>query len=300
MNTSEATITFANYSPIDHGLNAIYDIGATDEHSGVAEEMAAAFGYTLTDTPDVDNLGGLIALAGKAKELQTNIAEVQARLDTDNDIVGITRGWAERSGLLVPVERTYMTGDDVRPRDINLAVVSGGVRNWMERRVNRLVGLAETRRVIGTLLVAGNREMKPAEGPGVEAGMTEADYMTTIIASRVGELGLNPEVLRVDSGVGDEVMKAAARKAHERVDFNTQSRVAVVSNAGAWPQNVGQFRRAARTIEPTFDTWDSQIEAVSDTFPLGTGLEPTSTHQHPVTATAQIARNLQEYARHAA
>ena len=64
-------------------------------------------------------------------------------------------------------------------------------------------------------------------------------------------------------------------------------------------QNVGQFRRAAReAYGNTFDINGQQILAVSDSFPLGTGVEPAATHQNPFTAASQITRNLQELVRH--
>jgi len=52
--------------------------------------------------------------------------------------------------------------------DVDLALITGGVRNWMERRANRLLELAQLRRVGAVLLAGGNRVMNPSEGPGVE------------------------------------------------------------------------------------------------------------------------------------
>lgn len=140
--------------------------------------------------------------------------------------------------------------------------------------------------------------MKPGEGHDVVEGMTEADYMESVIAPRLGEVGIASEVLRVDSGVGDEVMRAAAHRASELVDLG-EAHITVASNAGAWPQNAGQFRRAAQVVRQGFDMQGGQLEAIADSFPLGTGTEPAATHQHPLSAVGQIVRNLQEFSRQA-
>jgi len=295
-------LTFANFAPADPRGNDVYDIGTTEEHpQGVAREMASAFGYELASPyPEVDNLGGLIQRVGRSKELRDNIGRVQEVLGTSDDAITIARGWAERSGLLLPVERLYATAEPAEGV-IDMAIITGGVRNWMQRRASRLVELAQQRPVAGVLLVAGNREMKPDEGEDVEAGMTEADYMGSVIASRLAELGLLSEVLRVDSGVGDEVMRAAANRANVLMGLVGDRRVAVISNAGAWVQNAGQFLRAGKaSTGGAFDIWGDQLEVASDTFPLGvTGDEPAAEYQNPFSAAGQIARNLQEFERHA-
>ncbi len=292
-------LTFENYSPTRDGLEGIYDIGANDIHSdGVAREIAVAFDYELTSTPDVENLGGLIGKVGQAKELQENIAGVREVLGTDEDAVSIARSWAESSGFLIPVERSFSSAEDVEAVDIDLVVITGGVRNWMERRANRLIELKQERNITEVLLAGGNRTMKVQEGAGVEDNMTEADYMQTVIAPRLGDLGISAEVLRVDSGSGNEVMQAAVDKSKDLVDFNV-GHIAVVSNAGAWVQNAGQYLRAVKSTKPVFDMYGSQLEVVSDSFELGTGSEPTSTHQNPFSAAGQIVRNLQEFTRHA-
>ncbi|HUD81228.1 MAG TPA: hypothetical protein VMR08_01180 [Patescibacteria group bacterium] len=288
-------LTFENFSPVGHGLDNIYQIGVNDEHpSGVGQEMAAAFNYDLTPRPDVDNLGGLISEVGRNKELQKNIAVAQSVLGPE--AVTTARDWAERSGLLLPVERIFTTAEQA-DGDIDLAIITGGVRNWMARRANRLAELIPLRRVGGVLLAAGNRIMSPVEGPDVEEGMTEADYMSTVIAPKLGELGIRAELLRVETGVGDEVMSRVAIKSYDLV--NSSAHIAVVSNAGNWVQNAGQYLRAVKKAHPEFDTQNDQLEAVSDSFPLGTGVEPAASHQNPLSAIGQIARNLQEFARHA-
>jgi hypothetical protein len=295
-------LTFANYRLDQDGVESIYAIGAgAGQRDGVIEEMAAAFGHELTDTPTVENLGGLIGRVGPAKELQENIGQVQEALGTGASAVTIASDWAERSGLLVPVNRSYVTGETIED-PIDLAVMTGGVRNWMARRLERFEELHRESPVEAVLLIAGNRPMKPTEGPDVEEGMVESDYMRDVVSKRLIKLGVLTGIADVDSGVGEEVMERGLEKgkALKLVDM-LAGRMAVISNAGAWVQNAGQVRRAAKEVlQPQFDDDGRQLVVVSDAFPLGTGVEPTATHQNPFSAAGQIVRNAQELARHAA
>jgi hypothetical protein len=286
-------LTFANYNVYDHGPDGVMQIGATAEHPGVAQEIATAFDHELSPWDTVANLGDLIAKVGPAKTLQDNIGRVQETLGTSADAVEITRGWAERSGLLVPVERTYMTGEPLRvdPDSSHVAVMTGGVPNWMERRANRVIEFAKKHRVDTAVLVAGERQL----GRG---GMTEAEYMESVIAPRLGEAGLETQVVQASTEKGDEVMSIGAAHVASSVDLRRQ-RVSLISNAGAWPQNGGQFYRALRERNPRFNLSGSQLGVASDSFLLGTGTEPTITHQNPFSAVGQIVRNLQEVFRNA-
>ncbi len=290
-------LTFANYRLDNRVLSDVYNIGAEDFRMGVVPEISTAFDHKLALTPSVDNLGELISKVGPAKELQENIGRVQDVLGTDDDAVAIARGWVERSGLLLPVERSYVNSEQLEGV-IELGVITGGVRNWMARRVERLIELNTSRGVLQALLVAGNRPMKATEGPDVEEGMTEADYMRDVVRKQIVAVGIHVGITAVESGVGDEVMEVAAEKAEGLVSLD-RTLVAVVSNAGAWVQNAGQFRRAVRSLHnEKFDESGNQLLAVSDGFPLGTGNEPASTHQNPFSAVGQILRNAQELVRH--
>lgn len=273
-------LTFVNFEIRN---DSVLEIG-----SGVVPEMARAFGHELAPTPDVDNLGQLIGVVGPAKELQENIGLVQEKLGTDNDAVGIATDWVERTGLLLPVSRSYMNAE-AELQNFDMAVITGGVRNWMVRRAERL--LPELDRVDRVSLVAGNRLMKTTEGPDVREGMTEADFMGSVVRDLLADAGVEVEVVRVDSGMGNEVMDAAAEH------IGASDTILVASNAGAWVQNTGQLRRAARSLHSDFDRDGKQLFVVSDSFPVGTGAESTSTHQNPFTALGQIARNAQELVR---
>lgn len=292
-------LTFANFSPDRHYLSQIYQIGSTDSQPGVIIEMADVFDHHLGEGNEVDNLGKLIGAIGPAKELQDNIDNVQAKLGTDKDAIAIARDWVERSGLLTPVERYYNdAAQAVDPSDpVEAVVVTGGVRNWEMRRALRLVQFSGRFAVGKAYLVGGAREMKTREGKDVEEGMTEADYFSTIVQPQLENLGIDVTTLAIDSTVGDEIMTQAAERMSKKLELTrTDGKIAVVSNAGAWVQNVGQMSRALRATDAFAE---AQIIGVSDGFRLGkTGEEPTSTHQNPLTALGQIARNAQELARH--
>ncbi len=290
---AERNLTFDQFELTDD----VYELGG-----GVLHEMAHAAEHELSDEPDVDNLGSLIGAIGPAKELQANIGRVQEVLGTDKNALELARGWVTRTGLLTPVENDFPRSHDSEGYgDIRIVVITGGVRNWMARRAIRLAQLSGgSDHIETTLLVAGNREMKPAEGPDVREGMTEADYMQEAIRPQLGNIGVSSEVIHVDSTVGDDVMRAAAEATANAYDFSDGANgVAIVSNAGAWVQNAGQYRRAMRAVIPSFDDTYAQLLVVSDGFKLGeTGTEPTSTHQNPFTALGQIVRNAQELVRH--
>jgi hypothetical protein len=280
------TLTFATIKPAEHNIMALNQLGG-----GAVPEMAAAFGHDLATGPSVvENYGYLIGAVGRHKELQANITGVQTVLGTDQSAVELTRGWAERTGLLIPVERSFMTGEAL-PSEVDVALISGGVRNWMERRRKLLTELkgVEIGRV---LLAAGRRQMKTSEGPDVRDGMTEADYLKEVVKPQIDDLGLTTEMLAVESEVGDEVMAKAAERIRPADD------VLYVGNAGQVVLGAGQLRRAVQGLMPGFDQAGDQLFMVSGKFQLGTGNEPTATHQNPFTALGQIARNVQELARH--
>lgn len=289
-----------NFNTFRPNHDSLYDIGATQSSpSGVLREMAEIFNHDLAAEPSVENLGELIGLTGQSKTLQDNIDNVTEVLNSERDAVSVARDWVERSGLLVPVERDFMSGSVMDER-IDLAVVTGGVRNWMHRRINKTLKMTETINVEKLLLVGGNRKMRTQEGPDVEEGDTEFDYMERL-ANKLKKLDIFKEVITVgsDSGVGDEVMVEAAKKTSELVN-TANSKIVVVSNAGAWWQNAGQFRRALRNNDPQFDQFSSQFYTVSDEFALGSNTdgEKPVTHQNPFTALGMIARNAQEICRH--
>ncbi|MFZ1249333.1 MAG: hypothetical protein WAQ24_03345 [Candidatus Saccharimonadales bacterium] len=288
---------FSNLSPDLHDREHIKSIGSQNvgNSSGVLEEMANAFGHKLDDKLTPSNLGQLVGKVGSAKLLQDNISLVQQRLETNEDAVSVARDWIERSGLLLPVDR-YFGVDEHRIEPSDLSIITGGVRNWMARRADLLVEeCGEGRRPQTVLLVGGSRTMRTTEGSDVVEGMKESDYLEQIVKPTLDNQGLEVHVHAAGSSHGYEVMKEAAKTARDIVDINA-SIIRVVANAGNWPQNAGQFRRAAREIVPEFDSLALNLIVKSDSFPLGTGQESATTHQNPFSALGQIARNFYELA----
>lgn len=289
--------------------NNVYDLS-----NGLIPEMAQAFGHELTDEPDVANLGELIDAVAPEKELQKNIGLVQERLGTRKDSLALVQDWSKRSGLLLPVLRSidshmppalFVKEDDAEIRhgisSFDVAIITGGVRNWMLRRAMLLAQFSGSFAVDKAVLIGGTREMKPAEGPDVEEGMTEGDYLNKIISPRLGNLGMENETIHIGSRVGDEIMREGAKELLKMVDET--KKIAVISNAGAWIQNAGQMRRGLIEARksPIFDdsaddTFDGLFVA-SDRVQLGTGIESTNTHQNPYTFIGNIPRSAQEIVR---
>ncbi len=278
-------LTFANFNPAEH---SVYEIGGD-----VLPQMAEVFGHTLENDPDVDNLGQLIELIGPAKELQQNIQGVQQRIGANEDAVDLARSWVERSGLLTPVERSFLDPEDTSRRDDELVgIITGGVRNWMQRRADLALKLTEEGVIFKKIiLAAGHREMAQGEGQDVAQRMTEIEYMNLVLANKLhGHASDVVQILAVDSGVGDDVGRRVASSVDESDDEPL-----VISNAGVWVQNAGQISRGFR--DEYGAPVQKDVHVVSDQFPLGTGEEPTATHQNPFSALSLIIRNSQEFVR---
>ncbi|PID32133.1 hypothetical protein CR970_01990, partial [Candidatus Saccharibacteria bacterium] len=238
-------LTFANFKVGEDDVAAI--------GGGVLPEMATRFDYDLPEQPSSADLKGLIGAVGPAKELQKNIEATQKGMHERNSgdrrpAVDVARDWVERSGLLVPVDRdvfgdtitspatTEADADDELPtRSFGLAVVTGGVLRWMERRGEQLNVCASEAGIGKICLVGGTRVLKGSEGPGVLPKTTEGDYLENFIAPRFSKLGYDIDVVKPDSSKGSDIAGAVADKvAAEQID---PSDVLVVATAGNWPQN---------------------------------------------------------------
>jgi len=269
--------------------DSVYDIG-----DGVIPEIAVAFEHDLTDEPDPENLGELIAKVGPAKTLQDNIELVKSRIGSTKDASGLAIDWIERSGLLTPVSRSFLNPNLPVPGMVDIALVTGGVRNWMQRRANVLIDLDKADYIKRVILAGGNRKMKTVEGTDVIEGMTEADYLEKVVLDkimRLGRVGL-VDMVKVNSESGNDVM---ARVAKRMGHFTT---AAVISNAGAWVQNAGQARRAIMAEHANFDSSGRRIYVVSDGFPIAKNDEPSVAAQNPYSALGQIVRGAHELVQH--
>ncbi len=290
---SQQELGFDTYFPKEHYRSDLFSIGKVGK-TGVLEEMAVAFGHHFTPQLSSEEFRSMIGKVGPAKTLQDNIGQVQEILGTNKDAIAIARDWVGRSGLLHPVDRNFYNRN--RPAETpEIALISGGVRNWMARRAKVLESLPDSRLPETVLLVGGRRTMSPSEGEDVTEGMKESDYLREIVLPLFQDKGMDVVSLAVDSEAGDDVMRAAALHANEICDLAT-AKVAVIANAGNWPQNAGQFIWGAKAaVRGGFNSSGDQVWVISDTIALGTGTEPTLTHQNPFSALGQMARNFYEF-----
>lgn len=270
------------FGEISFGIDGPSIVAGTD--GPLVDEMAAVFAAETTKDYEwnVDSLGDLIGAVGPAKTLQDNIPALAEQLGMDGKELAIQ--WVEDSGLLEPVYRNFSNPEAAVPTTYDVAVITGGVRNWMQRRS---VVLAETLEQTGTnvdtvLLAAGNRLMGPQEGDDLEEGDTEASYMKRVIAPQLEAAGLQVELLTPDTKDGNELAAQIA----ERI---AGKQALLACNAGNWIQNGGQIARASG--EP------QNLTVVSDAFPVAKNNETPAVAQNPLTAVGIMARNLQEIAR---
>lgn len=277
-------LTFSTFSPIRHSSDELMTLGG-----GVVPEMAETFGVDLDHTPLTDALGDLIRAVGPSKELQANIEHAVAKLG--DTALATSVDWVRRSGLLLPVSRSFMDADAPVQGRVDVAVIRGGVRNWMSRRA---AALEESDVDVGRVLLAGaSRPMGGSEGPDVTPGMLEHEYLTDVVAPRLNAAGFRVDTVAVDTRSGSDVARAITEQ------IGTDEKVLSVGTAGEWVQGGGQLRRALRERYEGFDEDGSQVMVVAPTFSLGeTGTEPRETHQHPITALGIVARGAQEFSRH--
>jgi hypothetical protein len=92
--------------------------------------------------------------------------------------------------------------------------------------------------------------------------------------------GINCKTIFRDTESGSELADAIVRQLGP-------GNLLIICNAGNWIKNGGQIRRADKSQQ-------LKIFVVSDSIPLAKNGEPPETHQNPLTAINQLARNLQE------
>lgn len=278
---------FSNYE-LSPDLN-IYELA-----DGMVPEIAQAAGYELTETPNAENLGNLIAKVGPDKELQKNISVVREALGDDaRDQIA---DWIDRSNVMHPVDRSFMRSESYPGMQFDSIVFTGGVANWMLRRTMHTLRFDPVNDVAGhrVVLPIGNREMKPAEHPLVETFMrrehvapTEADFANYFLKGLMEKAGFRVELIAVDSNKGDEIMDGLF--ADQPVLLDQQ--VLVVSNAPNAIQAAGELRLAGKKVDASYDNTGVQVFMNQDSFPLARRGESPKTHQNPETALGQLVRN---------
>ena len=261
---------------------------------GLLPEIADKASFELGAIPTEAELRRLIGVLGPAKELQQNIELVRANLGDQADET--MADWVERSGILSPLDRRFVR--DEAPSEItDSLVMSGGVARWMLRR-EAVIKSLDHGKIRNIYLPIGNREMKPPEHQMVATWVlrhghnpSEFEFARDYVVPSLEIAGIRPKsinLLEVESSDGDEILDTLFTE-YPRILDRT---VKVVSNAPNGLQASGQLRLAARRLNPVFDGLDNgQLSVTTDAFPLARKGEKPATHQNPVTALGQLARN---------
>lgn len=266
--------------------------------------MAEAFGQDLPVRPNEQSLRLLITQVAPAKYLQDNIGQVQRRLDTYDDSVTIVADWVERSRVLLPMRRSFVTGEEIPESDILHLAFMGGAARHMLRRDESAQEYLKGRQGASLVVAAGLRDMKIAEHVLVEQYMeahdgvapTEADFAEQFI---VPHFAGNPalknwdgtgrlHMLRVQSKAGRDVAAALADKEQE---INGMAPTLIVGNATSAIESVAQYRRARGGSFDRGDRLGQDVFVLSDGIPVARQGEGPATHQNPYAAVGQIIRN---------
>lgn len=293
-------------------VNINQDRGVSELAGGVIPEMARVFEVELSERPTVDELGVLVGAIGKSKILQENLPQVQEVLGTGDDALAITSEWLIRSGVQEPLDRSLWTPDQPVPEDVDAIVMTGAVANWQDRMVKLL---AERRKAGHELapvrLALGNEVMdSPTEVTNsnvlafVEAygaHPTQAQYGEDVIAPALRSVGYEVAIDPYDTNKGNEIAAAFVEK-YNRL-LTGKLAFARVANAGI--QQAGQFRTAARKLNPGFDIDPANPQAfvLTDTFPVAQTEEENKkpvSFQRPATGIRQVAMTAKTLAQAAA
>lgn len=264
----------------------VYSLGG-----GVIPEIAAAANYELTSGQAAqDVLPGLIGAVGPDKELQKNIGRVKQFLG--DDAVQTAADWVERSGVLKPVERSFVQPGQL-PDEIDSLLINGGVARWMLRRA-AIAEQYSPERIGRIILPLGIRQMGKVEHQlvttletknGVKP--TEQQFASEYLVGRLSLAGFKVELIPVESTDGDSILQ----ELFTQYKSLTEGTMLVAGNAPSVIQSAGQVRLAARSAASSFDSNGDQLFMAGDTIQVARNGEKPATHQDPYTALGQIARN---------
>ena len=282
-----SSVAERNFSSYELGDN-VYGLA-----HGLLIDIAEKAEYELGNAPTEARLKGLIEVLGPEKELQKNIELVKSNLgNAANETIA---NWVDRSGILAPLDRNFVINVQ-GPEEVDSVVMTGGVARWMLRR-EAVVRSLDPEKVGMFYLPLGTREMKPTEHQMVtnwvktnDRNPTEYEFGRDYIMSSLRGAGipwLKMIAIEVDSENGDEVLGALFVEFPQVLDGT----VKVVSNAPNGIQAAGQLRIIAQDHDPGFDKYTDQLSVITDAIPLARKGEKPATHQNPVTALGQLARN---------
>lgn len=286
----------ADFSNYELGEIAEQEFGVYQLADELIPEMAETLRYDITGRPVQETLGDFIGQFGPDKEYQKNISLVKDRVSVDQ-----AADWVERSGALVPVARAFRDNTPL-PERFGVAVMTGGIANWILRRTAVLEQVDPTT-VSRVWMVPSNRKMDDGEHQlvkshrerfglyGVET--TEAAFMKHFISKRLGDVWFNYRIhdahgMTKGSNVLDHwaTFLATVDNAVRITTF------LVPTNAPASIQTAVTVREALQKIDPTFDTAATpQLFMMGDSIPVARHGEHKSTHQDPHSAIGQLLRN---------
>lgn len=278
--------------------------GVNSLAGGLMPEMAEAFGFELPVRPDEQTLKRFITEVAPARYLQDNIGLVQRRLDTYDEPVTIAADWVERSGVLLPMSRSFATPEALPEQSITDVAFMGGAARHMLRRGQTAEQYLDGKKGATLVVAAGAREMDVAEHELVPfymdthdgAAPTEADFAERFVMPRfAGNLALMGKdgaersyMIRVASKAGRDVAAALAAK---ELEINGMAPTLIIGNAPSTIESVAQYRRARGDGFDRGDRLGQDVFVLSDGIAVARQGEGPATHQNPYTALGQIARN---------
>lgn len=284
---------FSNYRLSD--LNDPFDLG--DLADGLFWDMCDTIGFDPRDL-GVDAFQAFVAAFGSNKVLGLNLEVVKERLGES----GIQKAadWVERSGALLSVPGgAFVDPSGVPlPEQVDAAIYPDGVTRWMLRRTATTNGLGSDAFVQGLFLPFGNGMAGAGEHDLIKDFMALHDGRQlkryevgkTFIVPELIKNGFDPRkvhLLPMELNDGDTLAELFWWR-HQHLLKGT---VLIVSNAPAAVFTAGQFRHAARQVNPAFDQNGDQLFVVADGIEVARNGEGAATHQNPITALGTLARN---------
>lgn len=234
---------------------------------GLIPDIADKLQVDLGNEPNVDALGTLVGKIGANKVLRDN-GEVSA-LDREEMVEMLGRTGVQKS-----LERSLWT-PDITPgtQGVTVAVMTGGVANWMDRSERALpvwmrgmVHLPTGKRVMDTGTEVSNKRVRQFHEMTGRCP-TEAEYAARVIMPRIARRKGSTPILDPYATIdGDEIARFFFE---ENPSLLTQKLLFVrVANAGV--QLAVQMRKAARQFDAGFDSdpENPQVFIATDHFPI--------------------------------
>ncbi|HJP96462.1 MAG TPA: hypothetical protein VJ843_03755 [Candidatus Saccharimonadales bacterium] len=265
------------------------------ENGGVLTEIIQSFGLAVPDQLTSQFLSEVTSKVAPHKTLQDNIVHALKYLGEDAFQVGAD--WLQRSGAMAALRGSFCDPTVAVPQQVDTLVFSGGVANWMLRRL-ALAQRIDPNSVGQVLLPMGNRVMSVAEHQLVrtfanESGRlpTEAAFVDRFIEPALAAAGFaRTQLIPVESGHAADVLEQLFDEHRELLDADHYT--LVIGNAPNTIQAAGQFRLAARDLDKSYDHNGSQLFMFGDTIQVGVEGQPIWQAQNPLSGIGQILRSL--------